>query len=81
MQLTEKDIKLFEALENSRIGDRLVDYLERLNNWLCDIRNMDGVEETKRQARLEFSHLLKLYLIDKIKVGNRKKETTLNEYE
>ena len=81
MQPTEKDIKVFEQLQNSRVGQGLMDYLERLNNWLCDIRNMEGVDENKRLARLEFSKLLNDYLIRKIKVGNPKKEVELNEYE
>lgn len=81
MNLTEKDIKLFDNLSKSNIGRYLVDYLERLNDALCDIRNMEGVEEVKRQARLEFSRLLNEYLIRKIKVGNEAKNTNLNPYE
>jgi hypothetical protein len=41
---------------------------------------MEGVEENKRQARLEFAFLLEKHLIRKIKVGNEKKETNNNQY-
>lgn len=80
MKLNPKDIKLFESLHNSRTGKLLVDYLERLNIYLCDLRRLDKVSEEKRQARLEFSNLLEKYFIDIIKVGNEKKKVKTNIY-
>lgn len=84
MRLTDQDLKLFENLSKSNVGKSLIDYLTRLNNWLCDIRNMEGVEEEKRLARLEFANIMENHFIKKIQLSNEKKvdkRKELKEYE
>ena len=41
---TEQDIKMFQALNKSRVGKQLVDYLDRLATYKCDIRNLGNEE-------------------------------------
>ncbi len=84
MRLTDRDLKLFESLSKSHTGKALIDYLNRLNDWLCDVRNMDGIEETDRKARLEFANLMENHFIKKIQLSNEKKldkKKELREYE
>lgn len=54
MRLTEQDIRMFEALRKSELGKSLVEYIERLEGEICDVRNWtekDSVESARQAAR------------------------------
>ena len=54
MRLTENEIKMFEALRKSDLGKSLVEYIERLEGEICDVRNWtekDSVESARQAAR------------------------------
>ena len=52
MRLTEQDIKMFDALRKSELGKHLVEYIERLEGEICDVRNWTEKDspESARQA-------------------------------
>jgi len=54
MRLTENDIRMFEALRKSELGKQLVEYIERLEGDVCDVRNWtdkDSPESARQAAR------------------------------
>lgn len=79
MKLTEKDIKLFQSLNSSETGRSLVDYLERLSSWICDIRNLK--DEDAPLAR-SIGNFIKINIIDQIQLLNQpKKRPEPNQFE
>lgn len=74
MRLTNQDLRLFYSLSQTDTGKSLIDYLIRLNAWLCDIRNLKGVSEAERQGRLIFAEAIENHFIREIRISNEKKE-------
>lgn len=52
-----------------RDHSHFIDYLERLESWICDIRNGDYSEETRKMT----SKIIKNNLLDKLKLQNERK--------
>lgn len=67
MKLTEGDVKLFQSLNSSKTGELLIDYLERLSSWACDVRHLK--DEDVPAAR-GIGNFIKDYLVDHIKLVN-----------
>lgn len=76
METNEKDIKLFELLHGSQQGDMLVDYLERVKAWVCDVRNQSTLSN---QERIGLTQVIDEFLVSKIKLVNPKKNVK-NEF-
>lgn len=54
MRLTDNDVRMFEALRKSDLGKSLVEYIERLEGEICDVRNWtekDSPESARQAAR------------------------------
>lgn len=67
MKLTEKDIEMFGNLNKTSTGTRLLDYLDRLQTHVCDVRNM---HEEDRDAALKTANAIQEHLVDKIKFSH-----------
>lgn len=70
---------MFKALSGSDLGKQLLDYLDRMMSNVCDSRNWgehDTKESTKRVAKV-----IEDGLINKIKLQNKDKSVSTNEYE
>ena len=77
MKLNEKDIKLFRDLHDTAMGNGLVDYLERQLDEICDIRNVvKGQEEVIK----EVAKIIKANLIDLIKLTEKERSVTKNDF-
>lgn len=50
MRLNERDIQMFDALRKSELKKQLVEYIERLEGEVCDVRNW-GDDDTPQSAR------------------------------
>lgn len=64
MRLTEADKKMFSSLRDSSTGKSLVEFIERLQADICDIRKFglnDSVESAQQASKRldEFKKLLK----------------------
>ena len=61
MRLTEQDVKMFDALRKSELGKQLVEYIERLEAEVCDVRNWTEKDtpESARQAARALTELRK----------------------
>jgi len=79
--MTEKDVKLFKSLHQGQTGRDLVDYLERLQSELCDIRLLQGKEIEKEViARTLASRIIQDSIISKIKVQSEPRDISKNTY-
>lgn len=79
MRLNEKDSELFKTLNKSTLGKDLVDYLERVISYTCDVRNMtdeDSAESVKKAA-----NVIQVNVIDKIKLRSPIKEVSKGQFE
>ncbi len=79
MRLTEQDKKIFKALSTSELGKGLVDYLERLQNEICDSRSW-GPAETRETAN-KLASIIQKELCDKIVLQNELKEAPRRDFE
>lgn len=79
MKLTSKDVELFKALSKSDLGKELVNYLNRLSDYICDIRSMKP-EDTKESV-IKASEMIKLHITNKITKINSFKENELGPFE
>lgn len=61
MRLTENDVRMFEALRKSELGKSLVEFIERLEGDICDVRNWTerDTPESARQASKALQQLRK----------------------
>ena len=58
---------MFQQLKSNH---KLFNYLERLECWICDIRNGDYSEEVRKMSQ----EILNKHLIEKIKLSDNKKK-------
>lgn len=79
MKLTEKDIALFKQLHESAVGEQLCDYVARLCDFLCDIRQLES--PTDVSAIRKAVGALEKHLINKIKLNIEDKSVEFNEYQ
>lgn len=79
MKLTEQDNALFDSLNRTETGRQLIDYLTRLQDSMCDLRNLgDGDPKAKVAAADE----IQKHIVDKIKLRHQKMEKKEgNQYE
>ena len=69
--------KLFESLNKSETGKRLVEFLEEFCGSVCDVRKMGSLTV---EQRVELEKLIRREIIDKIKLVNEFKDLNPNEY-
>jgi hypothetical protein len=72
MKLTERDVEMFKALGNSGLGKDLIDYLKRLEDYICDVRSWEA-GDTPESVKKASKHLSK-HLRDKIKPASKSKD-------
>lgn len=77
MTLTEKDVQLFRALNQSETGRQLLDYLDRLLAHLADVRYMKAEEMLVRKDAIS---LLEQHVVEHVRLSGVKKETELNQF-
>ena len=65
--MTQQDNKMFQQIKNN---SQFVDYLDRLESWICDIRNGDYSEETRKMTK----EIIAKHLIDNMKFSKEKKK-------
>ena len=78
MDQKRKDDAMFVSLANSGVGKSLVDYLERVNTFICDGRNWQGEED--RASALLASRIIQEKLIDKLSPKTDTKPNTREFY-
>jgi len=78
MNLTPQDNEMFEALHQSPVGKRLVLYLSRLQDEICNVRTWND-SDSKESVQRASSYIQK-YLVDKINLRNDKKDSIPEEY-
>jgi hypothetical protein len=74
MRLTEQDKKLLQTLRESQYKDDLVDYLERMRDHLCNVRNWKEFSDINAKAMIEAADAIQTLVIDKIKYKNKVKK-------
>jgi len=72
MKLNDEEIEMFNSLNNSNLGNKLVSYLLRLQGYLCDCRQWSN-KATAENAVMA-SNAIQDHLIDRIKNRNLEEE-------
>lgn len=72
MKLTADDKELFENLGKSALADRLIGFLKRMTDDLCDIRTIGELSPEKLQGRLVASQIVERELTERLRsIGKR----------
>jgi hypothetical protein len=79
MKLTERDIEIFKILGSSALGKEIVDYLDRMTDYICDARTW-GTNDT-RESVTKAADMVRRYFRDKITHQNKNQEQFINENE
>ena len=78
MELNPKEVELFKSFKDSAHGVAFLDYLNRLLNYLSDIRN---IPEGQTGARLDTVKAIEENIIKRITNVNEEKKTNNNQYQ
>ena len=79
MKLTETDLELFKALSKSSLGKDLVDYLDRVQDYICDSREWEE-GDTKESAN-QAARVIKEKIRNRISPQKQSKPILINEGE
>lgn len=78
MKITPQDKEMFNALAKSQIGTNLINYLERLEDFICDSRTWS--EGDTKESALMASKAIKEHIRGKIK-PEKAKGVMSNDFE
>lgn len=70
-KFTEQDNKLFSSLHGTQQGVLLIDYLERVNQHLSDIRNLKEINDVEIKAVRKTVDTISEMVIQRIKLVNK----------
>lgn len=67
MRLTEQEKELFSTLKEQAVTRRLIKFIERMCDDLCDIRKIGKVTPETYQARLDMVKTVEVELLARLK--------------
>lgn len=70
MKLTEEQVSLFKALQDSKSGEILVQYFRDLFDEFCDIRKMDSVTPEDQRATVRLTKLIETEFLSRLSLSN-----------
>lgn len=78
MELKQEDILLFRGLKDSKTGQDLIDYLNRLLAHLCDIRQLDDTSDLALKGRKDAARIIENDIIKQIRMVDAPKKAQTN---
>lgn len=79
MKLNEREIEMFNALSKSETGKTLVEYLKRLSDFVCDVRQMK--EGDTKESVVKASSIIEAHIINKIRPDQKSNKAGGSNFE
>lgn len=81
MKLNTREIEFFKNLHQTEVSSSLVEYLERLSNYICDSRNWDTLNIKDKEIANSSAKVIKELIIDRLRLQTKPKKEQDYEWE